>query len=94
MLLLTERPQKVYANYNYTCALSASKWRYLRRLYAVFIRYHCAMIAKGGQFTTIPLCPPGIIPELYPLGIGLEIVKNWLGFSRKIKMRFPAEFGR
>ena len=60
MLLLTELPQKVYANYNYTCARSASKCRYLRRLYADFMRYYCARIEKGGQTTTGKPCPPGI----------------------------------
>lgn len=66
MLPLTERPQKVYANYNYTCARSASKCRYLRRLYAVFIRYYCARIGKSGQITTGTTTParhhPGIVP--------------------------------
>lgn len=84
----------MYANYNYTCARSASKCRYLRRLYADFMRYYCARIEKGGQTTTEPPRPLGIIPEFYPLGMGLEIGKNWLGFLRNAKMRFPAEFGR
>lgn len=91
---MMERLKKVYANYNYTCARSASKCRYLRRLYADFMRYYCARIAKCGQTTTEPPRPPGIISEFYPLGMGSEIGKNWLGFLRKIKMRFQAEFGR
>lgn len=91
---MTQSKKKVYSNYNYTCARSASKCRYLRRLYAVFMRYYCARIGKCGQITTGTPRPPGIIPEFYPLGMGLEIGKNWLGFSRNAKMRFPAENGR
>ena len=83
MLLLTERPQKVYANYNYTCARSASKIPIVRRLYSVFMRYYCARIAKCGQNTTGTLRPPGIIPELYPLGIGLELAKIGSVFREK-----------
>jgi hypothetical protein len=51
-------------------------------------------MGKYGQITTGTPRPPGIFPEFYPLGMGLEIGKNWLGFLRNAKMRFPAEFGR
>jgi hypothetical protein len=90
-LLLTERPQKVYASYNYTCARSASKCRYLRRLYADFMRYYCARIAKCGQITTEPPRPPGIFPEFYPLGMGSEIGKNQPWIFRNADLVFLAK---